>query len=56
LRSAAVKAYNACWIAPRDVQPGRSLRFDSDRNLNGRPFATFSTLLIERITLNPISD
>jgi hypothetical protein len=33
-----------------------ALRFDSDPNLNGRPFAAFSTLLIERITLTPISD
>jgi hypothetical protein len=33
-----------------------ALRFDSDPNLNGRPFAAFSTLLIERITLNPVSD
>jgi hypothetical protein len=30
-----------------------ALRFDSDPNLNGRPFAAFSTLLIERITLTP---
>jgi hypothetical protein len=30
-----------------------ALRFDSDPNLNGRPFAAFSTLLIERITLGP---
>jgi len=33
-----------------------ALRFDSDPNLNGRPFAAFSTLLIERITLTPVSD
>jgi hypothetical protein len=33
-----------------------ALRFDSDPNLNGRPFAAFSTLLIERITLDPVSD
>jgi hypothetical protein len=33
-----------------------ALRFDSDPNLNGKPFAAFSTLLIERITLNPVSD
>ena len=31
-----------------------AVRFDSDPNLNGRPFAAFSTLLIERITLVPI--
>jgi hypothetical protein len=31
-----------------------ALRFDSDPNLNGRPFAAFSTLLIERITLTPM--
>jgi len=30
-----------------------ALRFESDPNLNGRPFAAFSTLLIERITLTP---
>lgn len=30
-----------------------ALRFDSDPNLNGRPFAAFSALLIERITLVP---
>jgi len=39
LENAAVR----CWVAPRDVQPGRS-------------FAAFSTLLIERITLTPVSD
>ena len=33
--------------------PIAALRFDSDPNLNGRPFAAFSTLLIERITLTP---
>lgn len=33
-----------------------ALRFDSDPRLNGRPFAAFSALLIERITLVPISD
>ncbi|HEX4629340.1 MAG TPA: TIR domain-containing protein [Chthoniobacterales bacterium] len=33
-----------------------ALRFDSDPNLNGRPFAAFSALLIERITLDPVSD
>ena len=31
-----------------------ALRFDSDPNLNGRPFAAFSTLLIERITVTPV--
>jgi hypothetical protein len=30
-----------------------ALRFESDPNLNGRPFAAFSTLLIERITFTP---
>jgi hypothetical protein len=33
--------------------PIAALRFDSDPNLNGMPFAAFSTLLIERITLAP---
>jgi hypothetical protein len=33
-----------------------ALRFDSDPNLDGRPFAAFSALLIERITLTPVSD
>jgi TIR domain-containing protein len=33
-----------------------AVRFDSDPNLNGRPFAAFSALLIERITLDPVSD
>jgi TIR domain len=33
--------------------PIAAVRFDSDPNLNGRPFAAFSTLLIERITLTP---
>ena len=33
--------------------PIAALRFDSDPNLDGRPFAAFSTLLIERITLVP---
>ena len=36
--------------------PISALRFDSDPNLNGRPFAAFSALLIERITLDPVSD
>jgi hypothetical protein len=36
--------------------PIAALRFDSDPNLNGRPFAAFSALLIERITLDPVSD
>jgi hypothetical protein len=36
--------------------PITALRFDSDPNLNGRPFAAFSALLIERITLDPVSD
>ena len=30
-----------------------AVRFDSDPNLNGRPFAAFSTRLIEPITLTP---
>ena len=30
-----------------------AVRFESDPNLNGRPFAAFSTLLIERITFTP---
>ena len=30
-----------------------ALRFDSDPNLNGRPFAAFSTILIEQLTLEP---
>ncbi|HSV63511.1 MAG TPA: toll/interleukin-1 receptor domain-containing protein [Chthoniobacterales bacterium] len=34
-------------------EPIVAVRFDSDPNLNGRPFAAFSTLLIERITLTP---
>jgi TIR domain len=38
------------------LAPIVALRFDSDPNLNGRPFAAFSTLLIERITLTPVSD
>ncbi len=33
--------------------PITAVRFDSDPNLDGRPFAAFSTLLIERITLSP---
>ena len=36
--------------------PIAALRFDSDPNLNGRPFAAFSALLIERITLELVSD
>ena len=36
--------------------PIMALRFDSDPNLNGRPFAAFSTLLIERVTLTPVSN
>jgi caspase domain-containing protein len=30
-----------------------ALRFDSDPNLNGRPFAGFSTILIEQLTVEP---
>jgi len=30
-----------------------AVRLASDPNLNGRPFAAFSTLLIEQITLEP---
>jgi hypothetical protein len=32
-------------------EPIVAVRFESDPNLNGKPFAAFSTLLIERITL-----
>ena len=34
-------------------EPIVAVRFESDPNLNGRPFAAFSTLLIERITFTP---
>jgi hypothetical protein len=34
-------------------EPIAALRFDSDPTLNGKPFAAFSTLLIERITFVP---
>lgn len=34
-------------------EPIAAVRFESDPRLNGRPFAAFSTILIERITLVP---
>jgi hypothetical protein len=35
-------------------EPIAALRFDSDPTLNGRPFAAFSTLLIERLAIVPL--
>jgi hypothetical protein len=37
--------------APRAFDLIAALRFDSDPRLDGKPFAAFSAILIERLTL-----